>query len=291
VSRRFSLAPGRHVISATVYNQDGEVESKPIEMVVERKASSARGDLYVLAVGISKYRDNAFARGVRFAAQDAEALVEDLRLRAAKLYDNVYVHTLLDDNATFDAMEKAFADFASRIRPIDAFVFFVAGHGTARDGQYHFIPADLIYENDDVLVTRSFNQARIERHMKKINANRTVMVLDTCSSGAMAGRAGPEDKAAIAQLMRATGHAILAAASSEQMALEQGEAGHGVFTYALLQGLDGSADANDDGIIDIDELAAYLAKTVPEITQRRWGFAQRPMRKTVGTPFPVTQVK
>jgi hypothetical protein len=220
VSRRFSLAPGRHVVSTTVYNQDGKVESKPIEMVVERQASTDTGDLYILAVGISKYSDSAFARGVRFAAQDAEALVEHLRARAAKLYNNVYVQTLLDDTATLDAMEKAFADFSSRIRPIDAFVFFVAGHGTARDGQYHFIPADLIYENDDVLVTRSFNQARIERNLKRIKADRTVVVLDTCSSGAMAGRAGPEDKAAIAQLMRATGHAVLAAASSLQMALE-----------------------------------------------------------------------
>ena len=43
VSRRFSLAPGRHVVSATVYNQDGKVESKPIEMVVERKASTDQG--------------------------------------------------------------------------------------------------------------------------------------------------------------------------------------------------------------------------------------------------------
>ena len=291
VSRRFSLAPGRHVISATVYNQDGKVESKPIAMVVEREASPARGDLYVLAVGISKYRDHAFARGVRFAAQDAGALVEALRVRAVKLYDNVHVHPLLDDRATLEAMEKAFADFASCIRPIDAFVFFVAGHGTARDGQYHFIPADLIYDNDDVLVTRSFNQARIERNMKKINAERTVLVLDTCSSGAMAGRAGPEDKAAIAQLMRATGHAVLAAASSEQMALEQGEKGHGVFTYALLQGMAGAADANRDDIVDIDELAAHAATSVPEITQRRWGFAQRPMRRTVGTAFAVTRVK
>ena len=291
MNRRFSLAPGRHVLTATVYNKDGKVESKPIEMVVERNASTDTGDLYVLAVGISKYRDNAFSRGVRFAAKDAGALVDRLRIGAAKLYRNVHVQTLLDEKANLDAIEKAFSDFSRRIRPIDSFVFFVAGHGTARDGQYHFIPADLIYENDDVLVARSFNQASIERNLKRINAGRTLLLLDTCSSGAMAGRAGPEDKAAIAQLMRSTGHAVLAAASSEQMALEQGEAGHGVFTYALLQGIAGSADANRDGIVDIDELAAHLAKTVPEITKRRWGFEQRPMRKTVGISFPVTRVK
>jgi hypothetical protein len=291
VSRRFSLAPGRHVVSATVYNKDGKVESKPIEMVVERKASTETGDLYVLAVGISKYSDNAFSRGVRFAAKDAGTLVDRLGAGAKRLYRNVHVQTLLDEKATLDAIEKAFSDFARRIRPTDSFVFFVAGHGTARDGQYHFIPADLIYENDDVLVSRSFNQARIEKNLKRITAGRTLVVLDTCSSGAMAGRAGPEDKAAIAQLMRSTGHAVLAAASSDQMALEQGEAGHGVFTYALLQGIEGSADTNRDGIVDIDELASYLARSVPEITKRRWGIEQRPMRKTAGTPFPVTRVK
>ena len=277
ISRRVALAPGRHVISATASNQDGKVQSAPIAMGVDRQASPARGNLYVLAVGISKYRDHAFAQGVRFTAQDAEALIQELRARATRLYDTIHVHRLLNEQATLAAIEQALEDFARRIRPIDTLMFFMAGHGATRDAQYRFIPADLLYENDDILTQHSFHEARIEHHLRRITAERRVLILDTCSSGAMAGRSAPEDKAAIARLMRGTGHVVLAAAASEHMALAQGEQGHGVFTYALLQGLAGAAERDADGIIAIDELAAHVATSVPEITQRRWGFQQIPM--------------
>jgi len=53
------------------------------------------------------------------------------------------------------------------------------------------------------------------------------------------------------------------------------DAGHGVFTYYLLEGLRGKADLNRDGVIKVDELYTYVSKGVPEAT----GQNKNPVKK------------
>jgi hypothetical protein len=48
---------------------------------------------------------------------------------------------------------------------------------------------------------------------------------------------------------------------------ENGGGGHGVFTYYLLQGLQGEADANKDGTVTAGELFAYLSEKVSKATE------------------------
>jgi uncharacterized caspase-like protein len=88
--------------------------------------------------------------------------------------------------------------------------------------------------------------------------------------------------------MKFTGHTILAASTEQQKALE-GHEGHGVFTYAILQGLKGMADrqGKGQGVIAIDELADFAREEVPRITKEKWGFEQIPMRNMRGDPFPI----
>ena len=78
---------------------------------------------------------------------------------------------------------------------------------------------------------------------QNIPAQKQLFILDACqSAGALeivANRGAAEEKA-IAQLARSTGSHWLTSAGSDQFASEFGTLGHGVFTYALLQGLQGS---------------------------------------------------
>ncbi len=90
--------------------------------------------------------------------------------------------------------------------------------------------------------------------------------------------------------MHRTGSAVLAAASDNQMALE-GYQNHGLFTYALLQGLRGAADAgNDDRRITVNELAEYVGNEVPRLTLERFGYEQFPMHEMHGQSFPLIVV-
>ena len=206
---------------------------------------------------------------------------------------------LLDRDVTLGKLEATFRDLAGKVQAQDVFILYLAGHGMTLDGEYHFIPADVIYENALALRAGSVQQERLQRWLSAIPAQKSLVLLDTCASGAfvtalsgtvtqLASVRGLSEKGAIDKLMRATGRAVIAASTEQQFALE-GHSGHGVFTYALLEGLGGKADieGDGDGAITVDELSAYVAKEVPRITLQKWGYEQFPMRQVGGMPFSI----
>ena len=295
--RPFTLAPGRNVVSVTAFNAQNTVESTPVETVVHVQADERRPALYVLALGVSDYRDQASK--LRYTADDARAMVDTLRRQGQRLFTIVEVPPLLDRDVTLGKLEAAFQDLAGKVQPDDVFVLYLAGHGMTMDGEYRFIPADVIYENAPALRAGSVQQEQLQRWLGAIKAQKSLVLLDTCASGAfvtamsgtvtqLAAARDLSEKGSIDKLMRATGRAVIAASTERQFALE-GHSGHGVFTYALLQGLRGEADAQGDrdGVITVDELSAYVAKEVPRITLQKWNYEQFPMRQFGGLPFPI----
>jgi WD40 repeat protein len=277
--RPFTLAPGRYVISVTVFNAQNTVESTPIETIVHVQADERRPSLYVMTLGVSNYSDRALQ--LRYAADDAKALADTLRRQGERLFTKVEVTSLLDRDGTVGKLEVAFRDLAGKVQAHDVFILYLAGHGMTLDGEYHFIPADVIYENAQALRTGSVQQERLQRWLGAIQAQKSLVLLDTCASEAfvtalsgtvtqLASARDLSEKGAIDKLMRATGRAVIAASTERQFALE-GHSGHGVFTYALLQGLRGEADAQGDrdGAITMDELSTYVTKEVPRISLQR----------------------
>ena len=76
------------------------------------------------------------------------------------------------------------------------------------------------------------------------------------------------------------------ASADDQVALE-GYENHGVFTYIVLQGLAGDADANNDSYITVKELSLFIENTVPDVTYNRWGYEQVPQSHLPHQDFPV----
>jgi uncharacterized caspase-like protein len=62
------------------------------------------------------------------------------------------------------------------------------------------------------------------------------------------------------------GRVVLAASGPNESAQERADLGHGVFTYYLLEGLRGAADANGDGEVDVNEAYAYVSEQVSHAT-------------------------
>lgn len=293
--RPFTLQPGRNEVSATVYNDKGSIESPPITAVVHvNKVATPQPTLYVLALGITTYRDHDL--NLRYAASDAETMVALLRQQGAPLFTDVQVQTLLDHQATLKDIEATFRQLAARIQPHDVFVLYLAGHGAAVDGEYHFLPWDLVYANRQALHDGSVHQTRFSQWLGLIAAQKSVILLDTCQAGALtlnsASTRAPEQKGAIDKLMRATGRATIAATTAQQLAME-GHEEHGVFTYVLLQGLRGAADqqGNRDGQVSVNELADYVADEVPRLSKAKWGYEQHPMHQIEGQSFPLGVVR
>ena len=69
------------------------------------------------------------------------------------------------------------------------------------------------------------------------------------------------------------------------MALE-GYKNHGVFTYTLIEALNGMGYGLDNKIT-IKELAAYIEDVLPNRTYEKWGYEQVPQSNITGNDFPI----
>jgi len=85
------------------------------------------------------------------------------------------------------------------------------------------------------------------------------------------------------RMARATGRTFLTATTDDAPALE-GFRGHGVFTYALLDALE-RGDVNNNGLIEISELADYIDAKVPDFSFEAFKLRQIPQRSIVGNNF------
>jgi hypothetical protein len=285
-NRRFDLGPGPHEISATVYNGKNQLESRSITAKVNVTATEQPPALFVVAAGVTHYRDHSFDEGVKFASADAGALVARLQAQGQGLFSSVTPYPLYDDKVTRESIGKTIAEAASHIKPTDVFVLYLAGHGTALDGRYYFIPWEVRYTSEAALQQQSLDEEALRKLLAQIPAKKTLLILDTCNSGAISNGRGPGEKSAVDRLAKITGRAILAASASDQMALE-GYEGHSVLMSAILEGLSKVADPT--GQVQVTTFADFVVDRVPTITKERWHYEQFPMWIFQGQTFPIAR--
>jgi uncharacterized caspase-like protein len=116
----------------------------------------------------------------------------------------------------------------------------------------------------------------------RIRSERLIFIADSCYSGASGGRTisvgGTRANITDSFLDRITsgrGKVIITASAANEVSVEKDELQHGVFTYYLLEGLNGAADTDKDGIITVDEAYRYVSEKVPKAT----GQEQHPVKK------------
>jgi uncharacterized caspase-like protein len=120
-----------------------------------------------------------------------------------------------------------------------------------------------------------------------IKAQKILLLVDACKSGAvMIAFRGFEDRKALSQLSRSTGVHIVAASTKDQFAAEVKDLGHGVFTYTLLEGLNGKATRPGDAVT-VRKLMGYVEEQLPEITKKYKQEAQYPVVDSRGMDFPL----
>jgi WD40 repeat protein len=294
VRAKFRLPAGASRISVTGSTRGGQVESEPTDVPVKIGGVDRRPTLHVLAVGVTHYLDGSL--DLKHASADAVAVTKEFMAHGRKLFERVNIpQPLVDRDVTYANLKKRFDEMAPQVKPNDVFVFYVAGHGEVRDGRYLFIPANLVYTNSATLIKDAIDEDKLQALLAKIPAQKSLVLFDTCSAGTLAhgqmfASRSMDQKGALDRLMAATGRAFLAAAGNGEAALE-GYQGHGVFTAALLEGLN-RADLNKDGFVDINELDTFVRSEVPRITERVFHQKQFPMSTVTlhGEAFPIAAI-
>lgn len=265
-------------------------------LVVEppEEAEPARINLYALVVGTGAYEDPRLS--LRYATEDARAVADALRAGGEAFLGpsggEVQV-TLLSTEAgerppSQEALDAAFARIAEAARPDDILVVYLSGHGVSVDGQYHYpwpqaTGSDL--GDPELLAARSLTQDQLMALIRSVPANKRLLVLDTCESGGVADGARSQltadaQKRAVEELKHRMGMTVLVGAPADRSAYEHASLGHGLLTYALLEGLRGEA-LQDGRYWDVSTLTGHAVDRVPEIAQALGqGDVQRPLESS-----------
>ncbi|MEA3316304.1 MAG: caspase family protein [Campylobacterota bacterium] len=289
IDKLITLQNGVNKIGFKATNKAGSIESNLDEIVVNYKGrSNSKPNLHIIAIGIDKYRDGDL--WLNYSKSDAKEFTKSIKKVSKPLFRNIYTYKLFDKDVTKSKVLDIFKKVGSKTTREDVFMFYMAGHGITdeKTGAYFYLPVDFRYKNENSVREKGLSQNDFKLALSKIQAMKSLVILDTCNSGsfaeAMVSR-GVLQKTAITKLTRATGRATIVASSKDQVALE-GYKGHGVFTYTLLEALNGKGYGSDNKIT-IKELAGYIEDILPDRTYNKWGYEQVPQSNISGNDFPI----
>src|SRR5262249_61705637 len=107
---------------------------------------------------------------------------------------------------------------------------YLAGHGRNIAGTYYFLQQDLITGGGRSIQKDAIDQAKLQRWLARIPAQKSILILDTCESEGAARSLATDRETAVERLRHATGRSVIAAASA---AAFEGYNGHGLLTWAI----------------------------------------------------------
>ncbi|MEZ4922293.1 MAG: caspase family protein [Crocinitomicaceae bacterium] len=288
------LIDGINKIEISFRNEVG-VESLRETQFIDNSAME-KGELYVVAVGVSNYKDDKY--NLNYAAKDAKDVVE--LFAEQKAYSKVHTKLLTDIDVT---KENIFAikDFLKSARTKDVVMMFIAGHGVLDDKlDYYYCTHDMDFNNP---AKKGVSYNELEVLFDGIRAIRKLLIMDTCHSGelfkdeveevAITEEEGTDDivfrsnqgtttvrerqglqktneavKEMFNDLNRGTGTTVISSAGGVEYAMESDEWKNGLFTFCLLEGIESNnADLNKDGKIFLAELQQYIQSKVYDLSR------------------------
>jgi peptidoglycan/xylan/chitin deacetylase (PgdA/CDA1 family)/uncharacterized caspase-like protein len=234
---------------------------------------------WAVIIGIDKYQQWP---KLQYAVNDAQAIREILINKYRFKTENI--HMLLNDAATREQILSVLGDTmgnSEKVKKDDRVFIFFAGHGATRklsSGRYlgYIVPVNADLQNYQ---GQSISMTNFQDISEAIPAKHVFFVMDSCYSGLGLTRAGGVQVNTanyLREVARRNSRQMLTAGGMDEQVADNGPNGHSVFTWTLLQGLEGKADLNGDGYITASELSAYLGPGVSAISKQTPSFGNLP---------------
>lgn len=275
LARQFTLAEGDNVISASLKYRGALLQPVTVEVTRPKapKPQHSLGldtQLWFFGVGISDYEITT--QNLEYAHRDAEELAKAFQKQEGTLYSKVNTMVLTNENASERNIRIQMNKFLRQASAQDVIIIFVAGHGIQDNEQQLYL---VTHDGD---IREPYTGMEISKFRDFIAARplnqKALFLLDICHAGSTGakkrGRISAED--AVRELSRGTGTVVFASSTGNQSSLESEDygGGHGAFSAALLEALDGAADQNSgdqNAVNSVNEVIAFVSRRVPQMTQ------------------------
>ncbi len=288
------LIPGPNNVQISALNSKG-VESLRSSFDIVKDDSETKGNLYVISIGVSKYKDSRF--DLTYPSKDATDIINELGNNKS-LFKQIFTIPLTDEDVTKENISKL-QERLKNIKPEDAVIFFIAGHGVLDDQfDYYFATHDMDFNDPKA---RGLSYDDLQQIIGSLKALKKLLIMDTCHSGEVdKDEVEKEKKSTVEQgdvkfravgegirqkegfgvenanllmqdlfadVRKGTGITVISSAGGAEFAMESAEWKNGLFTYCMLEGLKSNkADLNKDGEIVISEIRAYVYQQVSKLS-------------------------
>lgn len=246
-------------------------------------AGKRQGTRYAVIIGIEQYRQSLPA--VDFASHDAFIMREYLTKSLGYPDENVVM--VVNERAAKSDLEKYIERWLpNRVDKDSSVLIYYSGHGapnpTTQEG--FLVP----YDGDPTfLEITGYPLKRLYEQLAKLPAREVLVVLDSCFSGSggrsvIAKGARPLVISMENPVLAGDKIVVLTASSASQISSTYDQKNHGLFTYFFLKGLQGAADTNKDGRIELSEIYGYVKPEVERVARREYNNDQVP--QLIGNP-------
>lgn len=217
------------------------------------------GKRRALIVGVDDYQDRRIPQ-LRYATVDAMAFVGWLRSPASAASIDTMV-ILLNRDATRERVLDTYRELVAQTQENDELIFYFAGHGGVREVhnsmEGYLFPHDADSSN---IARRGISLDDINKEVSYLPGQSPVLlILDACRSGNLFG--SNQMSRAAANLGPNVRRIVSSSGNQDSQEGDRWE-GHGAFTYFLLNGLYGMADADQSGNVTLAELGLWVVSQV-----------------------------
>jgi WD40 repeat protein len=266
-----SLTPGRHRL--TVQADSTVSQGLSDEVLVsytggEREPDTRLPDLYILAVGVTRYKDEKLR--LNYATGDAQKIADTFKGKSKTLFRKIQTKVLTDKEATRTNILKGLTWLRREVTQKDYAVVFFSGHGDRDgDGNLYLLPVDV--DPDDLLASSVSGDAF--RKSLAALSGKVLCLLDACHSGGIDGKR-KSTRSLTDDLVRdltaeENGVVVMCSSTGREFSLENNELRMGNFTAALVEGLSGKAARAANGAVYLHHLDAYVTDRVKALSKGR----------------------
>lgn len=232
---------------------------------------------YAIVVGISSYESPGITQ-LQYAHRDAQVFADYLKSKAGGSVPEQNIRLLLNENATYSAIYDALNWLLETCHKDDLVYFYFSGHGDMENNTIYKLGFLLSYNTPRVNYIN--NAVRVEdlnniaNTLSVTNHAKVVLITDACHSGKLAGSDFRGSSLVGEQLRTVKSNEVrMSSCAPDQLSVEdQGwGGGRGVFSYYLVNGLEGMADYSRDGAVTVNEIKQYLDTSLlkdPLLAQR-----------------------
>ncbi len=239
---------------------------------------------FAMIMGISSYK---FVRPLTYADKDAEMFRDFLRSPGGGKLPDDNIYCLLNEQATSaNFYSKGFQWLKiKKLQQGDRLFIYLAGHGDAIDeDQFFYLAYDCNPAGDknNYLVGGAIQLFNLKKKIASETAKgvEVYFIMDACRTSELPGGTDGQNFLNSAISEKRAGEVIMLATGAGQESLEDATigAGHGLFTYYLVDGLTGAADSAGvlDNKITLEEIQKYVDKNVPSVAMQRFKSKQEP---------------